>query len=375
MVQNNEPGRGGGRALKSAWWLAAAVASLSGMPAIATAEPYIAVNRGLHCSACHVSQGGAGMRNAYGNAYAQTEMPGTRVGDEGLWTGEISRWFAVGGDLRADYRYVDTPNQPEVSEFDVDRGTVYLEARLIPGRLSVYVDQQVAPGGSLNREAYVKLRDEAGKWFVAAGQFYLPYGFRLQDDTAFVRQVTGINLTNPDRGVEFGYESGPWSAIASLTNGSGGGSETDTGKQASFVASYVQPGWRAGVSLNVNDTDAGDRQMQGLFLGFRTGPVAWLAEADLVRNDTPGAPEQDSIAGLVEANWLFAKGHNLKFDYEYFDPDDDVDEDHQVRYSLVWEHTPIQFVQARLGIRVYDGIPQIDTQNRDEFFLELHGFF
>jgi hypothetical protein len=35
----------------------------------------------------------------------------------------------------------------------------------------------------------------------------------------------------------------------------------------------------------------------------------------------------------------------------------------------------MQFLQGRIGVRSYDGIPQVDTQNRDEFFLELHGFF
>ena len=43
---------------------------------------------------------------------------------------------------------------------------------------------------------------------------------------------------------------------------------------------------------------------------------------------------------------------------KWFDPDDDVDEDQQSRYSLVWEYMPIQFFQLRAGARIYDGIPQ-----------------
>lgn len=343
----------------------------------AEAEPYLAVFKGMQCSTCHSHPAGGGKRNAYGNAFAQTEMPAQRLGaaDAAIWTGEIGRWLAVGGNLRAEYRYVDTPNQPESSAFDVSRGTIYLESNLIPGRLSVYVDQQFAPGGSINREAYVKLRMASGKWHVAAGQFYLPYGLRLQDDTAFIRQVTGINFTNPDRGVQAGVESGPWSALLSLTNGTGGGAEIDTGKQASMVASYVASRGRVGLSLNTNDADAGDRQMGGVFAGLRTGPIAWLAEVDWITDDVPTGGELDSLVGLVEGNWLFRKGHNLKIGYEYFDPDRDIDEDHQTRWNAVWEFTPMQFLQSRTGIRIYDGIPQVDTQNRHEFFIELHGFF
>jgi hypothetical protein len=66
---------------------------------------------------------------------------------------------------------------------------------------------------------------------------------------------------------------------------------------------------------------------------------------------------------------------HLKVSYEYLDPDDSISEDHQVRWSLLWEYTPSQFLQGRFGARHYDGIPQVDFQNRDEFFVELHGFF
>ncbi len=349
------------------------------MPAVfippASAEPYLAVYKGLQCSACHTHPAGGGKRNALGNAFAQTEMPAQRIGDGDIWTGALTSWLGIGGNLRTEYRYVDTPNQDAVSEFDVVRGTLYIEATVIPERLSVYVDQQVAPGGSLNREAYAKLRDATGKWTLTAGQFFLPYGLRLQDDSAFIRQFTGVNFYSADRGVQFAFEAGPWSALLSVTNGSGGAAENDTGKQSSFTASYARSGWRVGASLNVNDSDAGDRQMQNVFIGLRTGPVAWLAEVDWIIDDLPGGEERDSLAALVEGNWLFRRGHNLKVSYDYFDPDDDLDEDHRVRYSVLWEYSPMQFLQSRLGVRIHDGIPQVDAQNRDEIFLELHAYF
>jgi len=346
------------------------------IPGLAVAEPYLAVERGMQCSACHSQPAGGGMRNAYGNAFAQSEMAAERLGgDADIWTGNIGKWLAVGGDLRGRYEYIDTPDEDEISQFDVTRGTLYIEAQVIPNRLSLYIDQQIAPNASQNREAYVKLRDESGRLHLLAGQFYLPYGLRLQDDTAFVRRATGINFTNPDRGVQFGFENRQWSTQVSLTNGSGGGPEIDTGKQVSVVSQYVRPGWRIGASLNTNDADTGDRNMGGVFVGIKTGPIAWLAEADYVRDEISGSSDQDGIAGLIEGNWLFRKGHNIKVGYDYFDPDRDIDEDHQVRYSVLWEYSPFQFVQSRVGVRVADGPPQFNVQNRDEFFVELHGYF
>lgn len=343
----------------------------------AAAEPYLAVEKGMHCSGCHVHPAGGGMRNAYGNVFSQTELPARRLGGDGqpLWDGAIGKWISAGANVRGAYRYVDTPNSSTVSDFDVSRATIYVQANLVQNRLFLYVDQQVAPGGSINRETYLRYLSTSGKMHLAAGQFYLPYGLRLQDDTAFVRQFTGINFTNPDKGVQAGYTSGPWSTIVSLTNGTGGGAETDTGKQVSLITSYVRSAWRVGFSLNSNDADVGTRDMGNVFAGLRTGPVSWLAEANWIRDDDLGGPERDSFASLLEANWRFRKGHNLKLTHDWFDPDTDIDEDEQARWSVLWEYSPVQFVQTRFGVRVYDGIPQSDFQNRDEFFAELHGFF
>lgn len=359
--------------------LSASLAIASGLAFVedARSEPYLAAFKGMHCSSCHSHPAGGGKRTVYGNAYAQSELAATRLGnaDADLWTGEVMQWLSVGADIRGGYRYADVPGEDDTSAFDIFRGNVYLEANLIPNRLSIYIDQQIAPGSSLNREAYISYRGSGQKLRFSVGQFYLGYGLRLQDDTAFIRQFTGINFTNPDRGVQVTYESGPWSTVLSLSNGAGGGSETDTGKQVSLLATYVRPGWRAGLSFNSNNADVGNRQMQNVFVGLKTGPIAWLFEADLIIDDLPGGVERDAIAALAEGNWMIRQGHNLKISYDYFDPDNDIDEDHQVRWSVLWEYSPIQFLQGRLGVRVYDGVPANNFQNRDEAFAELHAFF
>jgi hypothetical protein len=41
----------------------------------------------------------------------------------------------------------------------------------------------------------------------------------------------------------------------------------------------------------------------------------------------------------------------------------------------VWEYTPLQFVQLRVGYRNYDGIPQNDLQNRRVVFAQINGYF
>jgi len=340
----------------------------------AHAEPYLAVQKGMQCSSCHSHPAGGGKRTVYGNIYAQSELAARHLGDSGLWTGEVTKWLSIGGNLRASFVDVDTPNRSGTSDSGFDRGTFYLEADLIPNRLSIYIDEQFSPDGLENQEAYLRLNGKNTQWFVIAGEFYLPFGLRLQDDSAFVRQASGINFANTDRGLQGGYNAGHWSTIASITDGSGAG-RSGSSDQFNFTSSYVQPSWRIGASINVNNDDVGDREMFGVFGGYKTGPVAWLAEFDVISDDIAPGVTVDAYAGLLEANWTIRGENNLKFSYDYLDPNTDISEDHQVRYSLVWEHSPLQFFQARIGYRLYDGIPQVDAQNRKVIFAEVHFFF
>jgi hypothetical protein len=350
---------------------------LATLPWTARAEPYLAAQMGLKCAQCHTNPTGGGLRSAFGNTFAQTTLPARRLrSDEAEpWTGMIGKYLAVGGNLRANYEYVTTPAQPSESEFDVAEGRVFADVAIIPGRLSVYVDELVAPGNADNRETNVRFWIREGSLYVKAGRMYLPFGWRLEDDNAFVRQLSGINMTTPDNGAEIGLESGPWSAQLAVSNGTAGGPEEDSGKQLSLRTEYVQSFWRLGVSANANNADAGDRHAFAAHGAVRTGPVVWLGEVDYVEDDSLGTSGRTLLAALAEADWRIRAGHNLKLTFEYFDPDDDLDEDEQNRTSLVYELAPVEFLQMRLGARFYDGIPQSDPQNRKEFFLQAHGFF
>ena len=287
----------------------------------------------------------------------------------------MSNLITLGGDLRASYSYTDVPHEKSSNAFDTGTIRVYLAANIIPDHLLAYIDQSLGPGGSDNREAYARLQTSAGRYYLKAGHLYLPYGLRLQDDTAFIREVPGINYETPDNGAEIGWETPVWSTQLAISNGTGGGGENDSGKQYSLRTEFVQPVWRAGASANYNDSAAGQRRMGNVFATLRTGPIVWLGEGDYLVDDGFPTGRRRQWAGLLEADWLILKGHNLKATGEYFDPDTRVDHDAQARYSLVYEYTPIRFLQVRAGARCYDGIPQNDLQNRRTAFVELHAFF
>jgi hypothetical protein len=127
--------------------------------------------------------------------------------------------------------------------------------------------------------------------------------------------------------------------------------------------------------LNFNDDPLGDRRMHALFAGFRTGPISWLAELDFIEDELLSGGDNEIFASLVEGNWRIRKGHNLKFSYDHVDPSDRVGADELERYSLIWEYSPVQLLQARIGVRSYDGISRQPATNRRELFFEAHVYF
>jgi hypothetical protein len=343
----------------------------------AHAEPYLAVANGLKCSQCHVNPTGGGLRTAFGDLYSQYQLPMTHL-DTGAdnWTGDLGKFIRVGGDLRYDWTVTHEPNTKTVDGFQMEQTRVYLEASVIPDRLLVYVDQQVAPGGALSREAYGMYWSSSHDWYIKAGQMYLPFGFRLQDQSAFVQQLSGINMTTPDQGVEVGWLRGPWDIQVDVSNGTAGGASTSQGKQYMTQVSFVQPGWRLGAALSDDDVAGGRRDTFGAFAGLHTGPIVWLGEVDLIENkDVVAGGVRRAVAGLIEADVQPWRGHNIKATFEYLDPNADLRYNGQNRWSLVYELTPIQFVQLRAGVRRYRGIPQLNIQNQTLTFVELHGFF
>ena len=100
---------------------------------------------------------------------------------------------------------------------------------------------------------------------------YLPFGLRLQDQTAFILTATGINMTTPDQGVEFGWERGHWDAQLAVSNGTAGGAVTSDGKQYSLNVAYVESIWRLGIAANNNDQSDGAKTAFGVFGGFGPG--------------------------------------------------------------------------------------------------------
>jgi len=89
--------------------------------------------------------------------YAKLLLPANVV-DVGLngWSGHLLEAVRVGGDLRAAWSNSSAPNTASQEQFALEQFRVYGDVEVIPNRLALYVDEQVAPNASQNEEAYVR---------------------------------------------------------------------------------------------------------------------------------------------------------------------------------------------------------------------------
>lgn len=340
----------------------------------AFAEPYIAVQQGLACAQCHVNPTGGGARNALGNAMAQSQLA-ARPLPEGApaWNGSFNPWVAAGADLRAAANWQRTAGSSARSNLGFEQLRAYLAVSVIPEHLVFYVDEQLAPDNAVNREAWVLYRTSSSHGYAKAGRMYLPFGLRLQDQQAYTRQLAGINMDTPDNALELGWQQGRWEAQLAISGGLAGGSSDGNGLQYGLQLTRVVNRWRLGVGLDRNDNAAARSRSAALFGGLRTGPLAWLAEVDLVQAARSTASDAQFAAALIECNWRLAPGFNLKLTEEWLDPDRHRPDDRQQRHSAVLEYTPVPYLQFRAGARGTSAAQDAVATTRLAF-VELHAY-
>ncbi len=116
------------------------------VPLSVLAEPYLAVQKGLKCGMCHTSPSGGGKRTVFGNAYAQTELSERTLDLGKLWTGELGKYFAVGGDVRGGWNQIDVSGQPNASDTELEEFLAYVEIRPFRKYLTIHVDAKLGPG-------------------------------------------------------------------------------------------------------------------------------------------------------------------------------------------------------------------------------------
>ena len=349
----------------------------------AEAEPRMAVRQGVQCGTCHVNNTGGGMRTDYGNSFSATNLPTWTVdGSFDPWLGERVRVgtdmrvgamtsFAADTELDGIERHVDAS-----SSFEMPVGNLFLQLEAIPDRLYVYFDETVAPEGASAREAWMMFEDTSGL-YVKAGRMLLPYGLRIPDDQAYIRQQTGFTYANQDMALELGLDRRHIFAAAALSNGSGGGGDSNLPKQLTGSVAAVNSWGRIGMSAAWNNTSTKDMEFKtatgGVHGGLRLGRFVQLAEVDLIHGIST-TETYDQWAIYTETDFEVLKGLYLRFAFGAFDPMVALEENERDRFVLGMSWFPRQYRELRIDYRINRDIPQRVDENANELVIELHAF-
>jgi len=339
-------------------------------------EPYLAYKHKLKCMVCHVNPNGGGQRTEFGRAFGQTVLPAKANPFDANKLAQISQYISMGSDARFDAHYQKNNNKDVSKSFDVTSALIYANIVLPETGLSFYIDEQIAPGSAINREAWAMMTFDNGD-FVKIGKMFLPYGMRIEDDNAFIRQNTGMNFDNSDNGVEYtlNYENSAINLF--IANGTNQTTNDDDKFLYGVRVEHLFSSYRIGSTFVINKNEQ-KTKMYNFYSGVSWGNFTLFGEVDFINFETQDNVNNTDINQLItlaEINYQWQNGLNFKITAEFFDPDRDIDENEQTRYSFVTEYTPISNIQLRLGIRVKQDIPQKPTQTHDLIFLQSHFYF
>ncbi|MDB5104867.1 MAG: hypothetical protein JWP91_2556 [Fibrobacteres bacterium] len=351
-------------------------AAVMGLAAgIVSAEPYIAVRTGFKCSQCHVNRTGGGKRTEFGNVFSQYKLLMASPLNDSLpysFDPKLNKSISIGANWRVEQvRSMAYKHQGQEAaskdEVVIRESNLYVNIELVKNFLTAYLDETMA-GSVSNREFYGMVA-LPGNSYLKFGNMLLPYGFRLMDDDAFVRNNTNYTYNRHDLGYEAGIEPGPFSLIANVTN-----DQLSSVGSVVFRDMPVLRTFRLGGSYGtgIRKKERGKNPTYGAFGGFALGMFTVLAERDWIKNDSIR-----SMADYAELDFLPRQGLNFKFAYEYLWPDRNVPVAVNGRSRMVVGAEPFitQFMQIGLYYRKNDWIPQNLAKNQDEIFGRLHVFF
>lgn len=360
--------------LISKWVWALVVLSVLLLTKTVDAEPYLAIKTKMKCGVCHVNPLGGGMRTSFGNIYGHTQLPAKVSDFTAAEIGKINEFIGLGGNLRYNAERNEDDAGNDTSTFRIDSAQLYIAVTPKDTGITFYLDQQIAPGAAVNREAYVQY-NFSGQHYIKAGKMYSPFGLRLEDDSAFVRQVTGFNFDSSDNGVELGLDYDDILINLFVTNGTSSVANNDDKFLYGIKAEKLFSNFRLGATGIVNTADLNEQQMFNIYGGVNWGEITLLGEVDWIKTEQLNADDENQLVGLIELNYQWQQGLNFKVTAEYFDPNTDFDENHETRYSFIAEYAPISNLQLRLGIRSAEGIPQQPERSSERFFLQTHLYF
>ena len=345
-------------------WAAAALALAAAALCVAAydagAVPRYSVRYEQNCMLCHVNPTGGGMRSAYAtDELVPQELAMSPRKPELLAVLDtyLNKHIRIGADFRNQFMlFSEGSPQANQQGFFPMQGDLLLSFQLDPKGVLYY------KRGISNATEYFYV-GHVLPWggYVKGGRFVPPYGWKFDDHTMYVREHEGFAPpTHSDAGIEMGLAPKFGDLTVAVVNGNRGGT-LDNDRRLAIAATastrfhlgpalavaglsgYTQPG----IDIDVNRA--------GAFGALSLGPVAWLGQADLTRDDPAGAPV--AVSGLVtshEVSVLLRQGVEVLGTYDFLDPDRDLETGALARFGVGAKVMPRPFMAVEMLYRHTD---------------------
>ncbi|MBX2990890.1 MAG: hypothetical protein KIT19_05520 [Phycisphaeraceae bacterium] len=344
--------------------------------------PRFASRTGAKCQSCHVNPSGGGMRQAFGLQYGREALPVPTWSEElGLddFSTKLSEFVSIGADVRTLFYAQQIPDSATGGSvtnnaFFQMQGDVYMNFRLAR-KVSIYIDKGIYSGF----EIFGLLSILPANGHIKIGKFVPNYGTKVDDHRTFIRDQTGFS---PERGRseltggEVGISPGPVSITAGVYNAAdgfgGGGSSNKAFLGRAEGIFKLSEDLFLGLGGNVFSREGSSGSQTTLFGGIGSlsyGDLTISGEVDWIRNKVAGTTTT-GLVSYVEAGYVVTTGVDLKFIYEFYDPNIDVKAGAVSRYSFGFEFFPVSGVEVRPVYRISHEDP-VDLKN-NEFNLLIH---
>ncbi len=311
------------------------------------------------------------MRNYYGAAmYGREILPVRAWADDTTmnnFTTQLNDFVSVGMEMQTLFIY---RQQSDYTSFYQMQGDIYLSARfsnniLLSITKSLYHDFEIfGIANILPANGYIKV-----------GRFTPAYGTRIDDHTAFIRTKTVFPLfRREDTGIEVGISPASFTWNAGVYNGETGGDPSNGSirlvtTRAEAFFHFERLNCSIGGSAWYNNGLQGTLTMFSGFAGAYFKNVSANAEIDIKKDNT--ALKTKELISYFELNYLLLEGVDLKFMYDFYDPDIDLKTGSESRFSVGMEFFPLPGVELRPLYRIDVKDPGNTKQNEFDFLLHL----
>ncbi len=337
------------------------------------ALPRFASRMNLKCQDCHIDPNGGGMRNYYGDVmYGREVLPFPAWSQDTTieqFTTKLSEFVSMGADVTTLFWY---QKEAKYTSFLQMQGDIYLSAHVTKSLL-LYFNKPALSGF----EVFGLINGLPINGYLKIGRFTPAFGTQIDDHTVFIRSKTVFPVfRRDDTGIEVGISPQSFMWNVGIYNGENGADPSNGSIRlmttwAEYLSQIGEVNYSVGGSIWYNNAVAGSNTMYGGFGGLSYKRFVMNAEADF-KTDWAGL-RTDEFISYLELNYLIIDGLDLKFIYDFYDPDIHLKSGSESRYSVGAEFFPIQGVELsplyRLDVKTPANIRSHEIDFLVHFFL------